>query len=115
MSTPAVGASVMKSLAQSVHGGRRNADQAFESHDAPAGDREGLTDLIVKRVWKPGDLIPSERELATRFQIERSTIREGVKSVVVLGVLEARAGEGSFVREPTSGRLSGGFRWGLLL
>ena len=38
-----------------------------------------------------------------------------MKSVVVLGVLEARAGEGSFVREPTSERLSGGFRWGLLL
>ena len=38
-----------------------------------------------------------------------------MKSLVVLGVLEARAGEGSFVREPTSELLSGGFRWGLLL
>jgi GntR family transcriptional regulator, transcriptional repressor for pyruvate dehydrogenase complex len=74
-----------------------------------------LTDLIMKRVWKPGDLIPSEKELAMRFQVGRSTIREAVKSLVVLGVLEARAGEGSFVREPTSELLSGGFRWGLLL
>ena len=76
---------------------------------------KALTDLIMKRVWKPGDLIPSEKELAIRFEVGRSTIREAVKSLVVLGVLEARAGEGSFVREPTSELLSGGFRWGLLL
>lgn len=76
---------------------------------------KSLTDLIMKRVWKPGDLIPSEKELAIRFQVGRSTIREAVKSLVVLGVLEARAGEGSFVREPTSELLSGAFRWGLLL
>ena len=76
---------------------------------------KALTDLIMKRVWKPGDLIPSEKELAIRFQVGRSTIREAVKSLVVLGVLEARAGEGSFVREPTSELLSGAFRWGVLL
>lgn len=76
---------------------------------------KALTDLIMKRVWKPGDVIPSEKELAIRFQVGRSTIREAVKSLVVLGVLEARAGEGSFVREPTSELLSGAFRWGLLL
>jgi GntR family transcriptional repressor for pyruvate dehydrogenase complex len=76
---------------------------------------KALTDLIMNRVWKPGDLIPSEKELAIRFQVGRSTIREAVKSLVVLGVLEARAGEGSFVRESTSELLSGAFRWGLLL
>src|ERR1700749_289168 len=76
---------------------------------------KALTDLIMKGVWKPGDMIPSEKELAIRFQVGRSTIREAVKSLVVLGVLEARAGEGSFVREPTSELLSGAFRWGVLL
>jgi GntR family transcriptional regulator, transcriptional repressor for pyruvate dehydrogenase complex len=76
---------------------------------------KALTNLIMRRVWKPGDLIPSEKELAIRFQVGRSTVREAVKSLVVLGVLEARAGEGSFVREPTSELLSGAFRWGLLL
>jgi DNA-binding FadR family transcriptional regulator len=76
---------------------------------------KALTDLIMKGVWKPGDMIPSEKELALRFQVGRSTIREAVKSLAVLGVLEARAGEGSFVREATSELLSGAFRWGLLL
>lgn len=76
---------------------------------------KALTDLIMKGAWKPGDMIPSEKELALRFQVGRSTIREAVKSLVVLGVLEARAGEGSFIREATSELLSGAFRWGLLL
>ncbi|MBS0559943.1 MAG: FadR family transcriptional regulator [Proteobacteria bacterium] len=76
---------------------------------------KALTDLIMKGVWKPGDLIPSEKELAQRFQVGRSTIREAVKSLAVLGVLEARAGEGSFVRAPSTELLSGAFRWGVLL
>jgi GntR family transcriptional regulator, transcriptional repressor for pyruvate dehydrogenase complex len=76
---------------------------------------KAITDLIMRRVWKPGDMIPSEKELALRFQVGRSTIREAVKSLVVIGVLEARAGEGSFIREPNSELVSGAFRWGLML
>src|SRR5882672_7115766 len=76
---------------------------------------KAITDLIMRRVWKPGDMIPSEKELALRFQVGRSTIREAIKSLVVIGVLEARAGEGSFIREPNSELVSGAFRWGLML
>lgn len=76
---------------------------------------KAIAELIMRRVWKPGDMIPSEKELALQFGVGRSTIREAVKSLVVVGVLEARAGEGSFVRESTSELLSGAFRWGLLL
>ncbi len=71
--------------------------------------------LMMQGVWRPGDMIPSEKELAQRFGVGRSTVREAVKSLVVLGALEARVGEGSFVREPTAGILTGAFRWGLLL
>lgn len=74
-----------------------------------------IADLIIRGVWRPGDMIPTEKELAARFEVGRSTVREAVKSLVVLGVLEAKAGEGSYVREPTSRLLSGAFRWGLLL
>lgn len=74
-----------------------------------------IAGLMMRGIWRPGDMIPSENELAQRFGVGRSTIREALKSFVVLGVIEARAGEGSFVREPTSDILSGAFRWGLLL
>jgi GntR family transcriptional repressor for pyruvate dehydrogenase complex len=74
-----------------------------------------IADLIMKRVWRPGDRIPSEKELAARFRVGRSTIREAIKSLVILGVIEARPGDGSFIREATSGLLSGAFQWGFLL
>jgi GntR family transcriptional regulator, transcriptional repressor for pyruvate dehydrogenase complex len=74
-----------------------------------------IADLIMKRVWKPGDCIPPEKELAARFAVGRSTIREAIKSLVILGVIEARAGDGSYIREATSDLLSGAFQWGSLL
>lgn len=74
-----------------------------------------IADLIMTRAWKPGDRIPPEKELASRFGVGRSTIREAIKSLVVLGVVEARPGDGSFIREGTSELLSGAFEWGLML
>jgi len=74
-----------------------------------------IADLIMARVWKPGDRIPPEKELAARFHVGRSTIREAVKSLVILGVIEARAGDGSYIRGGTSDLLSGAFQWGMML
>ena len=74
-----------------------------------------IADLIMARVWKPGDRIPPEKELAARFHVGRSTIREAVKSLVILGVIEARAGDGSHIRGGTSDLLSGAFQWGMML
>lgn len=74
-----------------------------------------IAELIMTGTWKPGDLIPSEKDLAARFHVGRSTIREAIKSLSILGVLEARVGEGSYVREANSELLSGAFKWGLLL
>ena len=71
--------------------------------------------LIMERVWRPGDGIPSEKELAARFGVGRSTIREAIQSLVMMGVVAIRPGEGSFIREPTSELLSDAFLWGLLL
>jgi GntR family transcriptional repressor for pyruvate dehydrogenase complex len=74
-----------------------------------------ITELIMTRVWKPGDRIPPEKELAARFGVGRSTVREAIKSLVILGVIEARPGDGSYIREGTSDLLSGAFQWGLMI
>ncbi len=74
-----------------------------------------ITGLIMRRVWRPGDRIPPEKELAARFNVGRSTIREAIKSLVIFGVINSRPGDGSFIREPQSNLLSGAFQWGLLL
>lgn len=76
---------------------------------------ERLTDVIMKGVWKPGEVIPSEKELSVMFGVGRSTVREAVQSLSVIGVLETRNGGRAIVNEPNSQLLSGAFRWGMLL
>ncbi|MFC3075536.1 FadR/GntR family transcriptional regulator [Shinella pollutisoli] len=76
---------------------------------------KAIADLIRRGVWRAGDMIPAEKELATQFGVGRSTIREAVKSLAVMGVIESRAGEGSFLRQPSSEALAGAMMWGLLL
>jgi GntR family transcriptional repressor for pyruvate dehydrogenase complex len=58
---------------------------------------------IIKGEWETGDKIPSETELSEKFGVSRVPIREAIKNLNVLGVLETRHGEGSFVCKPTAG------------
>jgi GntR family transcriptional regulator, transcriptional repressor for pyruvate dehydrogenase complex len=74
-----------------------------------------IANLIMTRAWKPGDRIPPEKELAGRFGVGRSSIREAIQSLVILGVIESRPGDGSYIRPGTSQLLSGAFEWGLML
>ena len=74
-----------------------------------------IAHLIMTRIWKPGDRIPPEKELTSRFGVGRSSLREAIQSLVILGVIEARPGDGSYIRAGTSDLLSGAFEWGLML
>ena len=51
----------------------------------------------------PGTRIPSERELMASLGVGRSTIREAVNGLAMLGILEIRHGQGAFVADPTAG------------
>jgi GntR family transcriptional repressor for pyruvate dehydrogenase complex len=55
--------------------------------------------LIVEGALRPGDKLPSERELAERFNVSRSGVREGLRTVQRMGLVEARPGEGTIVRD----------------
>jgi len=59
---------------------------------------EELLEYIRSAPFNVGDKIPNEFELAERFGVGRSTIREAVKSLVTKGILEVRRGAGTFVR-----------------
>lgn len=69
--------------------------------------RETITEKIVKQIraqiergkWKPGDKIPSERELILRFSVSRITVREAIKQLEAKGLLEVRVGEGTYVKK----------------
>jgi GntR family transcriptional repressor for pyruvate dehydrogenase complex len=54
--------------------------------------------LILKKL-KPGDKLPSERELAEFLQVSRSSIRDAIRSLELVGLVEPRQGTGTIVRE----------------
>lgn len=56
-----------------------------------------LTEAIVSGELKPGDRIPTEMELAEQMGVARNSIREAVKILVYIGVLEIRRADGTFV------------------
>jgi GntR family transcriptional repressor for pyruvate dehydrogenase complex len=56
-----------------------------------------VRDLITSGRLKVGDRLPAERELATTLQVGRSTVREAIRAMESLGILEARPGEGTFL------------------
>jgi GntR family transcriptional repressor for pyruvate dehydrogenase complex len=54
--------------------------------------------LILKKL-QPGDKLPSERELAEMLQVSRSSIRDAIRSLELMGLVEPRQGAGTIVRE----------------
>jgi GntR family transcriptional repressor for pyruvate dehydrogenase complex len=56
---------------------------------------------------KPGDVLPSERELAQQFGVSRGSVRDAIRSLELVGLLEPRQGMGTVVCEPSSDSLVG--------
>jgi len=54
--------------------------------------------LILKKL-RPGDKLPSERELAELLGVSRSSIRDAIRSLELVGLVEPRQGAGTVVRE----------------
>ena len=54
--------------------------------------------LLDKGELRPGDQLPPERALAEQFQVSRASVREALRSLELLGIVETRAGGGTFVR-----------------
>lgn len=53
--------------------------------------------LIEEQALRPGDRLPSERELALQIGVSRPSVRAGLRALVAMGVLEARHGAGTFI------------------
>jgi GntR family transcriptional repressor for pyruvate dehydrogenase complex len=74
-----------------------------------------LLDYILSGQIAPGSRIPSERQLAQALGVGRSTVREALKSLGLLGLVEVRQGDGTYLRRPDSELLPRVIEWGLLL
>jgi GntR family transcriptional regulator, transcriptional repressor for pyruvate dehydrogenase complex len=56
-----------------------------------------LAELIRQGQLRPGDRLPSERELSARLHVSRATLREALRSMQLQGLVESRHGAGSFI------------------
>lgn len=61
-----------------------------------------VEEAILKGQLKPGDQLPPERDLAQRFGVSRTAVREAVKALREKGLVEAYTGRGTFVTNGTS-------------
>lgn len=67
----------------------------------------GLHALIADGALRPGDRLPSEGELCERLGVSRGSLREAIRTLAALGVLETRHGSGSYVSELRAADLIG--------
>lgn len=57
-----------------------------------------IYDALLQGEIKPGDLLPSEAELSEQLCVGKSSVREAIKMLNAIGVVESVQGEGTFVR-----------------
>lgn len=62
-----------------------------------------LEGMILEGSLKPGQRLPSERELAVQFDVSRPSLREAVQKLIAKGLLVSRQGGGTFVSETLDG------------
>jgi GntR family transcriptional regulator, transcriptional repressor for pyruvate dehydrogenase complex len=63
---------------------------------------EQIEGSIVKGDLKAGDQLPAERDLAQRFGVSRTAVREAVKALREKGLVEAYSGRGTFITDGTT-------------
>src|SRR5690554_3206778 len=87
-----------ESAVTQVSSGSRVVDQA----------RDALAAFV--RSAPEGSKLPPERELAQKLGVSRTTLRDGVSRLALLGLLEVRHGDGTYVRSPDATQLAMPFR-----
>ncbi len=74
-----------------------------------------LLNYLVSNRIGPGDKLPSERNLSEYLGLGRTSVREAVKTLHMLGIVEVRQGDGTYLRRTDSNVLPQILEWGLLL
>lgn len=58
---------------------------------------ERIKGMVVRGELLPGQALPPERDLATRLGVSRPTLREAIRALTAMNILESRQGDGTFV------------------
>jgi GntR family transcriptional repressor for pyruvate dehydrogenase complex len=64
---------------------------------------EQILELIQREVYKPGDRLPNERLMAEEMGVSRGALRESLKALIILGIIESRQGDGTYVSSKQTG------------
>lgn len=59
---------------------------------------EQIQQLILSSQFKPGERLPTERELGDTFQVSRTVIREAIRTLEARGLVESQTGSGNYIR-----------------
>lgn len=76
---------------------------------------DSLTGAMIQKELRPGDKIPTENELSESLGVARNSVREAIKILVFLGVLEIRRPEGTFVCNGFSESMINPMIYGIIL
>lgn len=63
-----------------------------------------IMNLIADGRLQPGDRLPSERELVKKLGVSRASLREAMRALEAMGIIEVKPGSGSFVRRAQAGQ-----------
>lgn len=77
-----------------------NGGRSFDGHGGNSLREqvaEGIKQLIIRESLGPGDLLPTEAVLCERLGASRSSVREAVKVLAALDIVEVRHGHGTYV------------------
>lgn len=74
-----------------------------------------LLDYLISGDVHPGERLPSERRLAETLGVGRSHVRQAIKSLAVLGLIDVRQGDGTYLKRVDSPLLPLAIEWGLML
>jgi len=69
------------------------------------GVAQRLLDEVAAGRFVVGARLPADRELATRFDVSRATVREALLALELIGAIEVRHGDGTYLRGPRAGTL----------
>jgi GntR family transcriptional regulator, transcriptional repressor for pyruvate dehydrogenase complex len=74
-------------------------DTSAPRRSAAADAVEKIKALITDGVFPPGSRLPPERDLCLRLSVSRPTLREAIRSLDMMGVLQSRQGAGTYVTD----------------
>ncbi|MEN9866720.1 MAG: hypothetical protein RL748_2310, partial [Pseudomonadota bacterium] len=101
LSAPATGVAADSAAAAVVVPAAANASPGLAAVPAFSPLYRQIKGLITQSLqsgeWKPGDLIPSEMELAARYKVSQGTVRKAIDELAAENLVLRRQGKGTFV------------------